>query len=458
MKLTSKLLLSFAFILVVGFSLFFSWVNSEVRKSYSALIEQSLVFESNFIAELLSNREQFEKYIPKVRQKDQSSSLSFYVTDKSGKVLYHSVKPDLIGADFSQWNDVYLTLRGSYGARSTRVDKDDPLSSVFYIAAPIVRKKEVVGVVSVFRPELSLNHIFERSRSKILMIFGFVISISFLLIMLSFRWIASPFEELKKYIENLIQKRDLVEPAVLSGEFKELANQIKNMKLQLDDRNKLEAYVQKLIHEVKSPLTAINASAEIIEDESTGQKEKLFALNIQTQSKRIKEMLNTLLEISRVQKMEFVDEQVDIDLKKLIQRELDHLQSSFERRGDTVNLEGAANVSGNDFLLSIALRNIFQNITVHSKSPSVINIDLAIESGSVIVRVENSGSEVPDFVLKNMFKRYFSHTPDSNQSRGSGLGLELTKEIIELHQGEIKASLEGDRLKITIELPVISNS
>ncbi|MGV8462392.1 two-component system sensor histidine kinase CreC, partial [Pseudomonas aeruginosa] len=59
------------------------------------------------------------------------------------------------GQDYSRWNDVYLTLRGQYGARSSREDPDDPDSSVMYVAAPIKDGGKIIGVVSVAKPTSS---------------------------------------------------------------------------------------------------------------------------------------------------------------------------------------------------------------------------------------------------------------------------------------------------------------
>ena len=67
-----------------------------------------------------------------------------YVTDASGKVLLDSAGV-AVGQDYSRWNDVYLTLRGQYGARSSREDPDDPDSSVMYVAAPIKDAGKIIG-------------------------------------------------------------------------------------------------------------------------------------------------------------------------------------------------------------------------------------------------------------------------------------------------------------------------
>ena len=79
-------------------------------------------------------------------------NLQFYVTDAKGIVLYDSTGQST-GQDFSKWNDVLLTLKGEYGARASRLDPDDPSSSVMHVAAPIYRGKRIIGSLTVIKPK-----------------------------------------------------------------------------------------------------------------------------------------------------------------------------------------------------------------------------------------------------------------------------------------------------------------
>ena len=78
-----------------------------------------------------------------------------YMTDAQGKVLFDSANK-AVGQDYSRWNDVWLTLRGQYGARSTLQNPADPESSVMYVAAPIMDGDKVLTVLCM---DISLNDI-----------------------------------------------------------------------------------------------------------------------------------------------------------------------------------------------------------------------------------------------------------------------------------------------------------
>lgn len=87
-----------------------------------------------------------------------------YITDKQGIVIADSWQQD-VGKDYSQWNDVYLTLRGQYGARSTIEDPKDPLSTVMHVAAPIYHKGEIIGSVTVAKSNRSVQPFIDLSNA-----------------------------------------------------------------------------------------------------------------------------------------------------------------------------------------------------------------------------------------------------------------------------------------------------
>src|SRR5690606_28976166 len=96
----------------------------------------------------------------------QAVSHRVYVTDARGIVLLDSTG-SAVGQDYSRWNDVYLTVRGQYGARTTREDPADENSSVMHVAAPIRDGGQIIGVVSVAKPNQSLQPYIERSQRRL---------------------------------------------------------------------------------------------------------------------------------------------------------------------------------------------------------------------------------------------------------------------------------------------------
>jgi two-component system sensor histidine kinase CreC len=114
------------------------------------------------------------------------SDIRVYLTDASGIVLFDSYDSENVGKDFSHWLDVYKTLRGEYGARTTRDVPGNPATTVMYVASPVVIDNKIAGVLSVGKPTRAARLFTERSSRKIFFAGAGVIA-SCLLLLSSFR-------------------------------------------------------------------------------------------------------------------------------------------------------------------------------------------------------------------------------------------------------------------------------
>jgi len=151
MRLGLRFFLVYA--LFIGFTGYFvlNTVMKEIRPGVRQSTEETLVDTANLLAEILRNDVKngtlAQSHWPELLQaygtrqpgatiwglpKNQVNH-RIYVTDANGMVLLDS-SGEAVGQDYSKWNDVYLTLRGEYGARSTRSAPDDPASSVMHVA------------------------------------------------------------------------------------------------------------------------------------------------------------------------------------------------------------------------------------------------------------------------------------------------------------------------------------
>src|SRR5678816_893735 len=132
-----------------------------------------------------------------------SANYRVYVTDAKGIVVFDSAEPagkgGEIGKDYSRWNDVYLTLRGRYGARSTRSDPADENSTVMHVAAPIRDGGRIIGVLTVAKPNRALAPFIARSQDTVLR-WGWVLMGAALLIgLLAAWWLSRQVNALQRY-------------------------------------------------------------------------------------------------------------------------------------------------------------------------------------------------------------------------------------------------------------------
>ena len=207
------------YFLFVGLTGYFvlSTVMDEVRPGVRQSTEETLVDTANLLAEILRQDvkngtlaqsdlpEMLEDYGKRVPQADiwglrKAVNHRIYVTDASGKVLLDSAGV-AVGQDYSRWNDVYLTLRGQYGARSSREDPDDPDSSVMYVAAPIKDGGKIIGVVSVAKPNSSLQPYIDRSQRRLAWLGAGLIALGLLVGGLLSWWLSGALRRLTQYAQ-----------------------------------------------------------------------------------------------------------------------------------------------------------------------------------------------------------------------------------------------------------------
>lgn len=179
-----------------------------------------------------------------------------YMTDARGTVVFDSAGK-AVGADYSRWNDVWLTLRGEYGARSTALDPADPGSTVMYVAAPIVSEGQIIGVLSVGKPNSAIAPVIKRSERRMLWAGGALLGIALLIGGGMVWWINRSIGKLSRYADSVTQDNAQPLPNVGSSELRKLAQALESMRLRLEGKNYIEQYVYALTHELKSPLAAI---------------------------------------------------------------------------------------------------------------------------------------------------------------------------------------------------------
>ncbi|MSG11114.1 two-component system sensor histidine kinase CreC, partial [Escherichia coli] len=164
-----------------------------------------------------------------------------YMTDAQGKVVFDSVNK-AVGQDYSRWNDVWLTLRGQYGARSTPQDPADPESSVMYVAAPVVDNGKIIGVLSVGKPNAAMAPVIKRSERRILWASAILLGIALVIGAGMVWWINRSIARLTRYADSVTENQPMPLPELGSSELRKLAQALESMRLKLEGKNYIEQY------------------------------------------------------------------------------------------------------------------------------------------------------------------------------------------------------------------------
>jgi two-component system sensor histidine kinase CreC len=383
-----------------------------------------------------------------------------YVTDARGIVVFDSSGRD-VGKDYSRWNDVYLTLRGRYGARSTRADPADDASTVMYVAAPIVDRssagERIVGVLTVAKPNRAIAPFIERSQDTILrwglLLLGTALAIG----LLAAWWLSRQLGALRRYADAVTANERVAPPDAI-GEFGDLGRALATMRERLEGKQYVEEYVHALTHELKSPLAAIRASAELVESGGStmaAADRERFVATIREQGDRMAEMIGKLLALAAVEHRQRIEQPQPVDLTSLVGEAEERLAPKLARRGVSVRVQGSrAMVSGDPFLLRQALVNLLDNAADFAPEGSTIDVAIARDRARWRVTVADRGPGIPEYALDRAFERFYSLPRPGGGSRSSGLGLCFLAEVAALHDGDATlANRDGGGAVATLSLP-----
>jgi two-component system sensor histidine kinase CreC len=370
------------------------------------------------------------------------TSLDVYITDARGIVIFDSTGKS-VGEDFSRWNDVARTLRGDYGARSSRSDADDPASGALFVSAPIRHGDAVIGVLTVVKSKDSVTPFIDLARRKFIlagwMAAGGIILFSILITI----WITSPIKRLRTYVESLQSDHPLPVPRS-SGEVGELARAFEAMRRELEGRQYVERYVQTLTHEIKSPLAAIRGSAEILQSDLTEEDRKRMLRHIETESGRINEIIQRMLDLSSLENRSQLRDIEEIAVADLLADIAVSLEPIARQRQIKLDIKADQMiVRGERFLIRKAVENLIHNAIDFAPTSSTVRIACERRRGTIALLISDDGPGIPDYAIDRIFERFYSLPRPETGRKSTGLGLPFVKEVMELHGGRCEVTTNG---------------
>ncbi|WP_354685639.1 two-component system sensor histidine kinase CreC [Cupriavidus necator] len=362
-----------------------------------------------------------------------------YVTDTSGIVRFDSTGTD-VGRDYSRWNDVYLTLRGRYGARSTRTDPDDEATTVMHVAAPVRDGGRIIGVLTVAKPNAAMAPFIERSQHKILLYGGLLIGAACVIGIACTLWLVHGLQRLRGYARAVAAGERAEMPLRGAGELAELGRAVQGMRERLEDKQYVEHYIHTLTHEMKSPLAAIGGAAELLQEEMPAADRQRFVANIRAQTGRLETMIRKLLALADVEQRQRLEVREPVRLAPLLAELCGELEPRARQRGVALRLdaEGVQDVvAGDPFLLRQAIANLLENALDFAPAGSEVSVRLERRADRIAIAVADHGPGIPDYALPRVFERFYSLPRPHGADKSTGLGLCFAREVATLHHGDV---------------------
>ncbi len=474
MNLSVRIFLGY--FVLVGFAIWFVMrtFSAELVPGMRQSLEEVLVDTANLLAELVAEEvdqrrlqsghfadamasfavRRIDARIWFLRKRD--PNLIVYITDAKGIVLYDSRGRD-VGKDYSQWNDVLLTLRGKYGARTTREDEKDDFSSVMYVAAPIYRHDELIGVVTVGKPSVTVQPFVESATRNIKEKGVLMILAALAVGIIITYWLSMSIRKLTAYARAVRDGERPSVPRLREKELAQLADAMDAMRRELEGKDYVENYLHILTHEMKSPLAAIRGTAELLDEEMPLADRQRFIANIRSEANRLHQVVEQLLQLAVVEKQQGLSNPESVDVTAMIEElcEARQWRAEQDEIRFELDLRRGVRLVAERFLLRQALGNLIDNAIDFSPRGGTIRFADRVHEGVWSLSITDQGPGVPEYALDRVFERFYSLPRPATDARSSGLGLSFVREVAQVHGGEAQlANAPRQGAVATLSLPI----
>jgi len=479
MNLNIRIFLTFSLVLSLAIMVAMNQFLTEIKPGVRQSAEHTLVDTAQLLAEIIADQinfteleqDQFSNFSRSVQRflqrqyaidiyniEKSHSELRIYMTNQKGIVIYDS-REEALGQDYSQWNDVYLTLRGQYGARTTQEDPSNPMATTMYVAAPIIQNQAIQGVLTIGKPNILSQPFIDLAQSKLrknTVILGliFIVLGAFVSI-----WLTRSIRQLAHYAHLIALGKRAVLPTLKEKELQALGQAMESMRKEVEGKAYIEKYIHALTHELKSPVTAIQASAEIISPEMPHQDKIKFLDNIQTEVKRIDELISRLLSLASLEKQNTLLSKNLCQLDALIKDRVNSKSGFILKQGliMSLELESETTIDADELLIGQAIDNLLLNAIEFSSHGAEIKICLKQNSNSAHLSIQDQGPGIPEYAKHRVFERFYSLPRPDSGKKSTGLGLCFVKQVIDLHEGSIELNHPKKGLIVDIKLPLHKN-
>jgi two-component system sensor histidine kinase CreC len=323
------------------------------------------------------------------------------------------------------------------------------------VAAPVVVAGRRVGSVRVVKPTVVMGRLLADFAPTVLVISLVLGAAAALAAAWIGRAIVAPIEALSEFSERVSAgELGAAPPAVQGRELMHLRRSLDSMRRQLQGRPFVEAFAQDLSHELKNPVAAIRASAEVLEESALDEpaEARRFVQRIREATARIERLLGELLSLARIE-ARGAETFEPVDIAKLAERAIEALDDGRSRVA--LDAGSGALVRGDENWLGRAIANLLDNALVFSEPGTKIDVQVRRDEGIVRVSVTSAGS-VPVAVRPRLFRRFVTARPERG---GTGLGLAIVRAVTEAHGGRAELAEPGPpRVEFRLLLPVAFRS
>ncbi len=368
------------------------------------------------------------------------------------KRMFGRERPSLDDAGPADARNLPEVQRAVGGQTASSVRANQRGETIVSVAVPIQRQGAVRGALLLSTQGGDIDATIASERFQLLQVFLVAALVMVVLSALLAGAIAGPVRRLADAAELVRRgtksRQEIPDFTRRSDEIGHLSGALRDMTHALYNRiDAIQSFAADVAHELKNPLTSLRSAVETMPVAKTeATRERLLSI-IQHDVRRLDRLISDISDASRLDAELARAEAEPLDMRRLVEtvveianeRRRPHeavIRVSVERGAPA----GAFMVIGHDSRLGQVLNNLFDNARSFSPPESVIHVGVARRGREVEVTVDDEGPGIPAHAVERVFERFYTDRPDHGFGQNSGLGLSISRQIVEAHRGTIRAT------------------
>ena len=372
----------------------------------------------------------------------------------------------------SHFPEASMALNGQYGGMIRETTAGSIMISV---AVPVTREDRVLGALLLSKGSEDIETALFDVRLHIFKVFLISFGVTILLSLYFAGSIARPLRKLSKAAHTLRQgmnqRDEIPDLTKRNDEIGDLSEALRQMTQALWHRmDAIESFAADVSHELKNPLTSLRSAVETAARVDNPDAQKRLMEIIQHDVSRLDRLITDISEASRVDAEMSRAKAEQVDIHAMLDTLVDIHQTPLETEGAEtdaphlkLNADPASNyvIAGMEGRLVQVFRNLIGNAITFSPAKGMITLSITQDKNSLNIQIKDQGPGIPPGNEEKIFKRFYTERPEGDAfGNHSGLGLAISKQIVEAHGGTIHAEncvadtgkIEGACFNVTLPI------
>ncbi len=318
---------------------------------------------------------------------------------------------------------------------------------ILSVAVPVQRYKKVLGALMLSKGSRDIEATLFEVRLDILKVFGVALSVTVLLSIYLAGTIARPIRRLAASAEQMQRSRNrehiLREVAGRGDEIGDLARSLRHMTEALWERmDAIERFAADVAHEIKNPLTSLRSAVETAARVKDAEQQRKLMTIIEEDVHRLDRLISDISDASRLDAELLRAERAPMDVGRMLGTLADVHEATAKAGTPHLRLETEQDlvIDGMEGRLAQVFRNVIANAISFAAPASTITLTATRDGDSVEVKIDDEGPGIPEGKQAAIFERFYTERPKPEKfGTHSGLGLSISKQIVEAHGGTVHA-------------------